>query len=335
LTTYTFKGLRWTETFDSGRVTSVSEATFRLVVSDGFRFQFQTLEEPLFSITDIEMSPAAGTVFSATMDGIDMTASWDTRMSRFTLPDGEGGSVRADLLFLYDSAAMPEDFSNYMFQLGGPLLSLSMNNNDFEDFLYQTPDRGLWGTPLLEGAAINPGRLTSLTTVTENDVINLAGQTSTSGPIRSGLGNDAVTGTALGDVIELGAGRDVGRGGGGADRIFGQAGNDRLLGGLGSDTLVGGAGNDVLEGGAGNDRLVGDEGADVFALKTGFGRDTVVGFEDGVDKIDLSSLGLVEAVLLDLATQVGSNVVFAITGDTERLVVLNTTITALQGDFIL
>jgi RTX calcium-binding nonapeptide repeat (4 copies) len=331
LTTYTFGGLRWTE--GGSGIGSVAAATFRLVVSDGFRFEFAALEPTDSSLTQIAISAAAGQMFSATLDGFEVTADWRLRMMRVDLPGGDGRET--NLIDIVDESSNPVTFRNYLFELGGPRIGSISSPGELEEILFESPQTGLWTSAFLEGAAINPGRLSSLTAVTENDVIDLSGQTWTGGTIRSGLGADAVTGTALGDVIELGAGRDVGRGGGGADRIFGQAGNDRLLGGLGSDTLVGGAGNDVLEGGTGNDRLVGEEGVDVFVLKTGFGRDTIVGFEDGVDKIDLSSLGLVEVVLLDLATQVGSNVVFAISGDTERLVVLNTTITALQGDFIL
>lgn len=69
----------------------------------------------------------------------------------------------------------------------------------------------------------------------------------------------------------------------GANHLTGEGGNDRLQGRDGADTLDGGAGNDILEGGT---------GADVFAFDQGDGIDTVLDFEDGVDRLDFSSLGI-------------------------------------------
>lgn len=69
----------------------------------------------------------------------------------------------------------------------------------------------------------------------------------------------------------------------GANHLTGAGGNDRLQGREGSDTIEGGAGNDILEGGT---------GADVFAFHQGDGTDTVLDYQDGVDRLDLSSLGI-------------------------------------------
>jgi serralysin len=64
---------------------------------------------------------------------------------------------------------------------------------------------------------------------------------------------EGVVGSAYGDFLLGGDGRNVFRGG---------TGNDRLLGGAGNDRLEGGGGNDVLNGGAGNDELLGGDGSD-------------------------------------------------------------------------
>ncbi len=95
-------------------------------------------------------------------------------------------------------------------------------------------------------------------------------------------------------------------GGGGIDQLNGAGGNDSLLGGLGSDYLNGDSGNDTLKGGADIDFLSGGAGADVMygeAGKDGFlyriddkaelatlGGDTIIGFQSGVDKIELTDL---------------------------------------------
>ncbi|KQS96382.1 MULTISPECIES: M10 family metallopeptidase C-terminal domain-containing protein [unclassified Rhizobium] len=79
----------------------------------------------------------------------------------------------------------------------------------------------------------------------------------------------------------------------GNDELLGGGGNDRLLGGDGDDTLYGGAGNDILEGGAGNDRLYGGTGTDLFKLTHRGGSMTwLADFQAGVDKLDLSILGI-------------------------------------------
>ncbi len=88
--------------------------------------------------------------------------------------------------------------------------------------------------------------------------------------IRTGRDNDLVDGNGGHDRIRLGNGDDVG---------FGGAGKDLIIGGRGMDTIVGGLDND---------KLVGGKDADVFVFSTGDGHDRIFGFEDGLDKIDLS-----------------------------------------------
>jgi len=93
----------------------------------------------------------------------------------------------------------------------------------------------------------------------------------------------------------------------GDDELFGTSGNDSLsaLGGndtiwgyAGVDTLDGGDGNDVLVGGRGRDTLTGGAGADLFVISTfldatgGGGRDAILDFEQGADRIDLSAFAV-------------------------------------------
>jgi hypothetical protein len=81
------------------------------------------------------------------------------------------------------------------------------------------------------------------------------------------------------------------RGTAGDDRLTGSAAGDLLWGEGGNDSLTGGAGADVLCGGAGRDELTGGAGADVFIFDTDTARDTVMDFELGIDRIDLSRWG--------------------------------------------
>ena len=57
----------------------------------------------------------------------------------------------------------------------------------------------------------------------------------------------------------------------------GGAGNDTLTGGDGNDTLIGGDGNDTIIGGRGGDSLLGGAGDDTFVWNPGDGSDTVEG----------------------------------------------------------
>ncbi|HYE29115.1 MAG TPA: M10 family metallopeptidase C-terminal domain-containing protein [Allosphingosinicella sp.] len=93
-------------------------------------------------------------------------------------------------------------------------------------------------------------------------------------------------------------GNDVLTGTSGDDSISALAGDDVVYGLLGSDTIDGGSGDDILVGGFGRDLLTGGTGSDVFRLEgpsdslPGAGRDRILDFQSGVDKIDLSSTGV-------------------------------------------
>jgi serralysin len=109
--------------------------------------------------------------------------------------------------------------------------------------------------------------------------------------LRSGGGDDRVTGNGAANRIETGAGADSVDGGSGNDTLFGgnghdvlrgSAGLDRAEGGEGNDTLLGGDGNDTLLGQAGADRIEGGAGAD--RIEGGGGGDSLFGL-DGHDTI--------------------------------------------------
>lgn len=113
--------------------------------------------------------------------------------------------------------------------------------------------------------------------------------------VNGGSGNDSLYGDAGQDLLGGGAGADLLGGGSGDDRLYGAGEADRLYGGTGQDSLYGGAGNDTLHGGAGADLLAGGLGADVFDFNaTGESqagaRDTLAGFQSGLDHIDLSTI---------------------------------------------
>jgi hypothetical protein len=97
--------------------------------------------------------------------------------------------------------------------------------------------------------------------------------------IRAGDGDDIVLGLGGADTLHGQAGFDL---------LMGNGGRDHLFGGKGMDLLDGGKGNDWLKGGRGDDTLNGGKGADVFVLVAGRGRDTIVDYRDGHDRLGLS-----------------------------------------------
>lgn len=115
--------------------------------------------------------------------------------------------------------------------------------------------------------------------------------------VAGSTGDDEIHGGYGADRVSGGAGNDAIHGGRGTDRVTGGPGSDALHGGHGVDRLRGGAGDDVLTGGRHGDNLDGGTGADVFAYTAiveskpqAGARDTIFGFDEAVDRIDLSAI---------------------------------------------
>lgn len=75
-------------------------------------------------------------------------------------------------------------------------------------------------------------------------------------------------------------------------RLEGGSHADVLSGGAASDSLFGGMGDDILVDGAGADSLSGGAGADSFLFAADGSVDTVLDFQPGIDRLDLSALPL-------------------------------------------
>lgn len=118
------------------------------------------------------------------------------------------------------------------------------------------------------------------------------------------LGNDALQGRDGNDFLD---------GGAGSDKLEGGNGSDNLYGGDGHDLLFGDNANDFLDGGAGNDTLNGGGGRDIFRMFGNGGKDWVVGFEDGFDRIDMRTSGAGAFANLSI-TQVGVDTVITYVG---------------------
>jgi Ca2+-binding RTX toxin-like protein len=148
-------------------------------------------------------------------------------------------------------------------------------------------------------------------------------------------GNDTIDGTGAATALILvgGLGADSLTGGDGQDTIYADDGNDVLRGGAGNDALIAGAGADTLMGGAGDDFLMGNAGADRFVFATGWGRDVIKDWQDGLDLIDFRPhLGV--AALGDLSiVQSGANTIIALSaGGTDRITLADALASLIGAD---
>jgi Ca2+-binding RTX toxin-like protein len=156
----------------------------------------------------------------------------------------------------------------------------------------------------------------------ENGSANTTAVVAASGNAIATDENDTVIGSAENNLLDLGAGNDIGYGLGGNDIILGGAGTDILDGGDGDDLLVGGFGNDYIRGGAGRDELDGGAGVDT-AIYTesaaGVSVDLVTGGGAGGNAQGDSLIGienLIGSTLADtLIGDFGANVLRGWTGD--------------------
>ncbi len=161
------------------------------------------------------------------------------------------------------------------------------------------------------------GPVVSLGTINGDVLINLDGGTfrnadtgtldGSFGSLTSSTGRQTVfnDGTITGDVFLFGGhDRYIATGDGQARAVYGGAGNDVLKaadaatfmdGGEGRDKISTGAGGGTLKGGADRDLLFGGTGADVFLFEAATDSanstpDIIIGFERGVDVIDLDAV---------------------------------------------
>ncbi|MGK7910961.1 MAG: cadherin domain-containing protein, partial [Synechococcus sp.] len=137
-----------------------------------------------------------------------------------------------------------------------------------------------------------------------NDADQLLGGTGSDTLFGQG-GGDLLFGNSGNDTLDGGSGNDHLDGGESNDKLLGKSGNDTLVGGLGQDFMLGGSqddellggegndfirgdsGNDLIDGGLGNDTIRLGSGQDIAVLRPGDGKDTILDFRNGVDKLRL------------------------------------------------
>lgn len=146
-----------------------------------------------------------------------------------------------------------------------------------------------------------------------------------SGDILGGIGDDSIFGGNNDDVIYGdddadrlagrkgnddmygGDGSDDMRGNDGDDTMTGNQGNDIMRGGRGDDEMSGGSGADTIMGGKGEDTLTGNGGEDVFVFARRSGDDEITDFNNNTDKLDLSAFAVTSSSDLNNAGVIVAN----------------------------
>ena len=241
----------------------------------------------------------------------------------------------------------------------GPITLQLDASEDYTGFVFRLKSDGEGGTTITLGKNVNGGNGNDSLTGTEgDDIVNggngndnltgLAGDDVLNGgngndTINAGDGNDSLDGGNGNDVMTAGAGNDSLNGGNGDDVMDGGAGNDSLSGGNGNDTMNGGAGNDslsggngndILTGGAGDDVMAGGNGNDLFVFESGFGKDTINGFQT-IDRIQFDNDLFADFSSVQAASQqVGADTVITLDAD-NTITLHNVQLTSLQAnDFL-
>ena len=134
--------------------------------------------------------------------------------------------------------------------------------------------------------------------------------------VRSGAGDDTVVGGAANDVLKGGSGEDFLLGGAGTDLVYAGLGADFVNGGVGTDTEVLGSGADTAawNPGEGNDAISGGHGRDTLAFNGSDADERMSLTADGTSAVFLRSPGTIRMDLdgverLDLATLGGADAV--------------------------
>lgn len=119
------------------------------------------------------------------------------------------------------------------------------------------------------------------------------------------------------------------------DVLLGNYKANLLEGGSGDDVLSGGVGNDVLSGGVGRDILTGGSGRDNFVFVTDGGNDLVRDFQNTIDTLDFTEIGLANLqALLATGSQSGDDVVFDLDAFGLSVTVRDTNLAQLENDLL-
>lgn len=297
----------------NGTIDVTIEATDgTLSVSDSFVLEFLPINDAPITVNDEGFSASAGA---------DLIIQQSELLANDTDPEGDtleiigvsgagGGEVALSeeglIVYTPDSDFMGTDSFSYVVS-DGQATSIGFATVTVGD-PYSDYDQGTDGNDLLFGSLFQ-----------QNSIFG-------------GDGDDIVFGGFLADNLAGGAGNDLLVGLSGNDLLEGNSGDDTLIGGFGADDLIGGTGSDILFGGRGQDtfHFAEGDGNDIIA-DFQRGRSNAF-FTIAGDKISLDVDGIDSfADLMAVASEDGRDTVFDF-GDGDVLVLNATRLAALDAD---
>ena len=272
-----------------------------LWVSDGTAEGTQLVVDLNPGISNYDDSPASSAPYDFTefQNKLFFSANNGENGRELWVSDGtaEGTQLVVDLDPGFSSYGNPNSSFPSDFTVFGDELFFSAENSETGRELYKLTfdeDDSLILTGTNDADRLTGGEMADqISGLGGNDTLDGADGDDT---LIGGEGADILLGSNGKDNLDGGKGRDTLIGGHGADTLLGNNGKDNLDGGNGDDTLIGGDGNDILlggkgkdnlDGGRGHDTLIGGDGVDVFIL-SGKGTDTIVDFQLGSDRLNLS-----------------------------------------------
>lgn len=291
MTTHTFSGFRVTTS--GSTVTGVATSSMTWATTENFRFQYNMDAAAAGSMSSITLDlPSTSKLYAAVINS-SLRVNLDTTAS---IGQWAWGAVNETTVMAIQTAP---GVVHYYAMAGDPLPSIT-SVSAYNAFLASVTGT----TSIIAGldefgprAALqvlhDMSKQLSYTGSVQNDAITLLDGIDdySTRPLRTGLGNDTITGTSGADWLEGGENNDSIVGNAGNDELRGNDGFDVIFGGHGNDTIEGGKGTDTLYGGDGDDRITGGDAADL--IYGGIGLDNIIGGsgndamfgEDGNDTI--------------------------------------------------
>ncbi|MCB0969415.1 MAG: calcium-binding protein, partial [Ilumatobacter sp.] len=252
---------------------------------------------------------------SDTADYSDSSVAVDVRLHTST---GVGGTADGDTLLAMENV-IGSDYGDFIQGMNGTNVLTGGDGNDTLN--------GLNGNDTLyggEGEDVLIGGK-GYDVLDGGGGIDTARYTNSDGLIRINLetGFTSGAGHAFGDTLVS------------IENIVGSIYNDVITGDANTNVLDGYNGNDKLDGGEGDDTLTGGTGNDTFVFtKVLFGDDVITDFDDGVDMLDFTALGLDETDFT--IAQAGADTVLTLISDPGQTVtLLGVTATTIDAsDFV-
>ncbi len=289
-------GLIWAATLDDSSTTYLGDvsASAHVQISGADYYVSASASENGIQITqvtgagELEAKSALGAA-----EGLPISVPSDldviSRLGETLVVLGSAGSSSLSTMTL-DAAAIPS-LTDHILDSGATRIQsvTTLDAITTGDFAFVAAGGGDGGVSLF--TVLPGGRLVHLSTVADDGTNTLLRPSSVTLTVEGGALQILVASAWEPGLTRLSY--DIGSLGavlvGSGSNLDGSTFQDQLIGSDQSETMNGGAGDDILVDGHGSDVMTGGSGEDLFIFVADGVSDSVVDFEKGVDRLDLSS----------------------------------------------